>query len=117
MLFVGVGRGERSWPSVECRRKRFRSQLRSEETIAPSLEGHHVGQNRLGAASLVPCRRLVPPTTLLGIAGGPVACVGIAVALVGEVVAVVGGPLAGVGVVLGPVQGGGASGQPGLGGL
>ena len=81
---------------------------------------------------------------LLGIAGGPVARLGIAVALVGEVVALVGGtvalvgevvafvggplplvgevvalvsgPLPFVGVVLGPVQGGGASGQPGLGG-
>jgi hypothetical protein len=30
----------------------------------------------LGAASQVPCYRLVPPTALLGIAGGPVAFVG-----------------------------------------
>ena len=74
---------------------------------------------------------LVPPTTLLGIAGGPVARVGIAVAGVGEVVALIGGPLALVGevvalvgvplplieVVLGPVQSRGASGQAGLGGL
>ena len=91
----------------------------------PFLEGHHLGHNRLRAASLVPCYRLVPPTALLGIAGGPVALVSGAVAfisgqvtlvgevvalvssllsLVGEVVALVGGPLPGVGVVLGPVQ-------------
>ena len=74
---------------------------------------------------------MVAPTALLGIAGGPVtlvsiavalvgevvARVGIAVALVGEVVALVGGPLPGVEVVLGPVQRRGPSGQPGLGGL
>jgi hypothetical protein len=89
----------------------------------------------LGAASLVPCWRLVPPTALLGIAGGPVARVGgpvagvgdplpligevIAfvggpVALIGEVVVLVGGPLPLVEVVPAPVQGGGASSQPGL---
>jgi hypothetical protein len=88
---------------------------------------------------------LVPPTALLGIAGSPVAHVGIAVALVGAVVSLVGGPLALVGevvasisgliafvgaviafissslprveVVLGPVQGGGAPGQPHLAGV
>jgi hypothetical protein len=99
----------------------------------------------LGAASLIPCCRLVWPTALLGIAGGPVTRVGITVALVGEVVAFVGSPLPLVGevvavissplplvsevialvsgplplveIVPAPVQGGGASGQPGLGRL
>ena len=54
----------------------------------------------LSASSLVPCCRLVQPTALLGIAGGPVALVGMAVALVGEVVTLVGGPLALVGEVV-----------------
>ena len=53
--------------------------------------------------SLLP---LGPPTALLGIAGGPVARVGIAVALVGEVVAFIGSPLPLIEVVPGPVQGG-----------
>jgi hypothetical protein len=48
---------------------------------------------------------------------GPLPLIGQVVALVGEVVALVGGPLAFVEDVLGPVQGGGASGQPGLGRL
>ena len=59
---------------------------------------------------------------LFGIAGGPVARVGGPLpfiggplAIVGDVVALVGGPLPRIEVVLGPVQGGGASGQPGLG--
>ena len=99
--------------------------------VAPSLEGHHLGHNRLGAVSVVPCCCLVPPTALLGIAGGPVALIGGPLALVGTVVAFISGPLALVGemvalvggplplveVVPGPVQRGGASGQPGLGGL
>jgi hypothetical protein len=55
----------------------------------------------LGAASLA----LVPPPALLGIAGGPVARVGIAVTLVGEVVALVSGPLALVGEVIAFVGG------------
>jgi hypothetical protein len=59
-----------------------------------------------GAASLVLAAALVPPTALLGIAGGPVARVGIAVALVGEVVAFIGSPLPLIEVVPGPVQGG-----------
>ena len=61
---------------------------------------------------------------LFGIAGGPVArvggplpLIGGPLAIVGEVVALVGGPLPRIEVVLGPVQGGGASGQPGLGRL
>ena len=48
---------------------------------------------------------------------GPLACVGDALALVGEVVAFISSPLALVGVVLGPVQGRGPLGQPGLGRL
>ena len=49
-------RGETSWPSVECRRSRLRSQP-AEGTVAPSLEGHHLGHNRCGrclAGSLLP---------------------------------------------------------------
>jgi hypothetical protein len=46
------------------------------------------------------CWRLVPPTALLGIAGGPVAFVGGPVALVGDVVAFISGPLALVGEVI-----------------
>jgi hypothetical protein len=67
---------------------------------------------------------LVAPTALFGIVGGPVALVGGPlpliggpVAIVGGVVALVGGPLPRVEVVLGPVEGGGATGQPGLGRL
>jgi len=85
-----------------------------------------------------PCCHSVQPTALVGIADGPVARVGIAVALVGSllprvsevvslvgglvalvgaVVALVSGPLAGVGGVLDPVQGHGPLSQPGLGRL
>jgi hypothetical protein len=69
---------------------------------AVTRRSHHVGHNRSGAASLVPCCRLVPPTALLVIAGGPVARVGGPLAFVGEVVAFIGGPLAFVSVVLDP---------------
>src|SRR5215211_8486155 len=55
--------------------------------------------------SLVPCCRLVPPTALLGIAGGPVALIGGPLALVGTVVAFISGPLALVGEMVALVGG------------
>ena len=74
------------------------------ETVAPSLEGQHVGRDGRPLRSWLPLPRFVQPTALVGVVSGAVAFVSGAVTLVAGAVAGVGDPVAHIGSALAGVS-------------